>query len=100
MSVRFRPILSAVKAAAMAPSKAPILKSATIVLTIMVEGFPICDSQYLDMTTPDMTPLSYPNNRKPAEHTDVIAVTRGFPWRKSIPVLSLILPVSGESMRS
>jgi hypothetical protein len=56
-----------------------------------VEGWDMAESQYWDMTMPDMTPWSKPKRRKPEEHTEVMAAMRRGPWRSGVPVLVAIL---------
>lgn len=56
--VRLRPRGSAVQAAAMAPKTAPTSYNAVMVPIMRVLGVPICESQYFEMTTPDITPWS------------------------------------------
>lgn len=58
-----------------------------------VLGVPICDSQYFEMTTPDITPWSYPNKRNPEEHTEVIAATKSWPFSASVPTLDAMLDI-------
>lgn len=88
---RFRPSCSTHSAAAMAPKTPPISYSAVMVPVITVLGCPIASSQYSEMTTPDITPWSYPKSKNEEAHTEVIAPTSGVPLRAPSPVLSAIL---------